>query len=165
VKSAVRQVRWKMIREATHDDIPALVALQKAIEDENAIRGYQADSADDWSERDLTWTLVAVVGTRVIGFVYCAPRPYAGECVFPPGSRILEIADLLVAEPSRSQGLGHQLVGEIRRRAVEAGFTHLRVYSSARRFDDVVEFYRSCGFSPWYLEMTQEIGAGPAAAP
>ncbi len=34
----------------------------------------------------------------------------------------------------------------------------LRVCSAARRFDDVRAFYGSCGFVPWYLEMTQDLG-------
>lgn len=156
--------KGKMIRKATSDDIPGLMALQRSVEEENAIHGYRADSAEGWAARDLAWALVAVVEGQVVGFVYASPRPYSGECVFPARSTILEIVDLMIAESNRSRGLGHELVEALQHQALEAGFTHLRVYSAARRFDDIVEFYRSCGFSPWYLEMMQRLGAEPATS-
>ena len=153
-----------MIRKATTDDIPAMMALQRSIEEENAIWGYGADSAEEWAKRNLAWTLLGIVDGKPVGFIYCSPRQYSGECVFPAGSKILEIVDLIIAAAYRCQGLGRELVAAVQRQAQQAGFTHLRVYSAARRFDDIVKFYRSCGFTPWYLEMTQEIGAEPPAA-
>jgi GNAT superfamily N-acetyltransferase len=153
-----------MIRKAKTEDIPILIALQRSIEAENAIWGYSADSAGTWAKRDLAWALLATVETQPVGFVYCSPRPYSGECVFPDGSRILEIVDLVIAPPNRCRGLGHELLAAIQRQAREEGFTHLRVYSAAKRFDDILKFYRSCGFTPWYLEMTKEIGAKPPGA-
>jgi len=150
-----------MIRKATTEDIPDIIALQRSVEGENEIWGYQADSPEEWALRDLSWTFVALVGTQPVGFIYCCPMPYSGECVFPTESRILEIVDLVITQDARGQQHGHELVASIKRQAREAGFTHLRVYSAAKRFDDIVRFYRSCGFIPWYLEMMQEIGAKP----
>lgn len=153
-----------MIRKATTEDIPGMIVLQRSVEAESAIWGYAADSSEDWAKRDLAWTFLAMVGTRPRGFIYCSPRPCSGECVFPAGSRILEIVDLFIAADARCRGLGHELVATLQRHAQAEGFTHLRVYSAAKRFDDIVKFYRSCGFTPWYLEMTQELGAEPAGA-
>ena len=153
-----------MIRKAKTEDIPSLMALQRSIEEENAVWGYVADSAEDWGKRNLAWTLLGIVEAGPVGFIHCSPRQYAGECVFPPASKILEIVDLIIATPYRCRGLGHELVAAIQRQASEEGFTHLRAYSAAKRFDDIVRFYRSCGFTPWYLEMTREIGAEPPAA-
>ena len=151
-----------MIRIARTEDIPKLMDLQRSIEEEDSIRAYCADSAEDWAQRDLAWTLLATVEGKPVGFIHCLPRPYSGECVFPADSKILEIVDLIVATPYRCRGLGHELVAAIQAQAREEAFTHLRVYSAARRFDDIREFYRSCGFTPWYLEMTQEIGIEPS---
>ena len=153
-----------MIRAALPEDIPSIVVLQKSIEAEDAIWGYGADAAKDWAGRDLTYTLVARDDAGLQGFIDCCPRPYEGECVFPSGSQILEITELVVAPGERGRGLGHALVEAARRRANAAGFTHLRVYSAVKRFDDILRFYRSCGFSPWYLEMVQEIESAPALA-
>jgi GNAT superfamily N-acetyltransferase len=150
-----------MIRKATPEDISALVALQRSIEDEGAIWGYHADSAEEWAHRDLSWTLLAIEQDQIIGFVYCCRRPYSGECVFPQEAKILEIVDLIVATQNRRQGLGHEFLAALQRQARTDGFTHLRLYSSAKRFDDILRFYRSCGFTPWYLEMTKGIGAEP----
>ncbi len=146
-----------MIRKAIPEDIPDMVALQRAIEEEHALWGYGADSPEEWATRDLAWTWVATEDGELVGFILCAPRPYAGECVFPNESRVLEIVELAVAEAERDRALGHELVTAVRQQAHKDGFTHLRVYSAAKRFDDIVRFYRSCGFEPWYLEMTQAI--------
>jgi GNAT superfamily N-acetyltransferase len=151
-----------MMRKATPGDIPDMVALQRAVEAEDALWGYRADSPDEWAERDLAWTWVATDDDQLAGFIHCMPRPYAGESVFPEDSRILEIVELAVAESQRERGLGHKLIAAVRRQAQEEGFSHLRVYSAAKRFDDIVRFYRSCGFEPWYLELTQAIGFEPS---
>jgi GNAT superfamily N-acetyltransferase len=138
-----------------------MMALQRSTEEEDAVWGYSADSAEQWANRNLAWTLVGILHGKPVGFICCLPRPYSGECVFPAGSRILEILELHVAAGYRSQGLGSKLVAAIQRQAEQDGFTHLRVYSAARRFDDIVRFYRSCGFTPWCLEMTMKIEAEP----
>ena len=147
------------MRKATQDDVPGMIALQTAVEEDDAIWGYGADRPEQWAKRDLVWSMVADGDGELRGFIYCHPRPYAGECVFPVGSKVLEIAELVIAERERNRGLGGELVAAIRQQAQEEGFTHLRVYSAAKRFDDIVKFYRGCGFSPWYVEMTQRIGA------
>ena len=146
-----------MIRRASKDDIPSLLDLQKSIEEEDSIWGYGTDSEKVWSDRDLSWTYIAILRGRTVGFIYGQPRPFAGECVFTNQSKILEIADSVIAESYRSQGLGRELVGTLKANAIKDGFTHFRVYSAAKRFDDILAFYQSCGFTPWTLEMTQEI--------
>ena len=153
-----------MIRKATIENIPGIIALQRSVEEENAIWGYGADSPEDWANRHLAWTFLAIDGPRPVGFIYCSPRPCSGECVFPAGAEILEIVELVVAADHRHHGLGHELVTTVQRHAQREGFTHLRVYSAAKRFDDIIKFYRSCGFTPWYLEMTKDVGAEPAGA-
>lgn len=160
-------VGWSVmtIREATPEDIHDIVALQQALEAEGAIHGYRADPAEQWARRDLRWVLLAVSEGSIRGFVYCAPRPPEGECVFPDGSKVLEIAELVIAPSSRRGGWGRSLMAAVEQHAAKQGFTHLRVYSAAKRFDDILRFYRGCGFAPWYLEMTKPVtAAGPIAA-
>ena len=146
-----------MIRSAHPGDIPQLIAIQQAIESEDAILGYCADTAFDWADRNFAFTYVAVVEREVVGFVHCEPRPYAGESVLSPGSKILEICELLVIEPYRSMGIGQKLMTIVRNEAETQGFHHLRVHSASRRFDEILRFYRRCGFTPWYLEMTMDL--------
>jgi GNAT superfamily N-acetyltransferase len=150
-----------MLRKATQDDIPRMIALQKAVEEDDVLWGYAADSLKQWVQRDLSWSIVVDCGGDLGGYIYCHPRPYAGECIFPADSKVLEIAELLIADGQRNRGLGEELVTAIRQQAQEEGFTHLRVYSAAKRFDGIVKFYRRCGFTPWYVEMTQRIGVQP----
>ena len=145
------------IRQASLAGIPHIVALQRALEEENTIFGYRADSIDDWNARDLRWTLLATAANVNVGFIHCLPRKLTGECIFPPEAMVLEIIELIVQGVHRGTGIGHQLLTAIQQQAIRDGFTHLRLYSAAKRFDDVMSFYRSCGFTPWYLEMTQDL--------
>lgn len=154
-----------MIREAQTADIPVLISLQKEVEIEEAIWGYGADLPEEWIKRSLEWTFLAIEGTHALGFIHCLPRAYSGECVFPSEGKILEIVELVVTAEERCRGLGRGLVDSIRKHAQKDGFTHLRVYSAAKRFDAIVKFYRSCGFTPWYVEMTQEIGSAVSRPP
>lgn len=151
------------MRRAVPTDISDLVALQRALEAEAALWGYRADFPEDWSKRDLTWTLLAAVDRRTVGFIHCAPRACAGECVFPANAKVLEIVELVVQPAHRGAGLGSQLVSAIKSMATEDGFSHLRLYSASKRFDDITRFYRTCGFTPWYLEMTQDLRSDPLA--
>jgi GNAT superfamily N-acetyltransferase len=153
-----------VIQKATPDDIPVIVSMQRALEAEGSLHGYRADGAEEWAARDLAWTFLATADARPCGFVHCRPREYAGECVLPADGRTLEIAELVVAASHRGRGIGHELVLAVERDARRRGYTHLRVYSASKRFDDVVRFYRDCGFVPWYCELTRGIGAAPSAA-
>jgi len=147
-----------MIRAAASGDIAAFIALQRRLEQGDEIFGYHADSDSDWSARTFAWTFVAVANDgRTLGFIYCEPRAYEGECVFPAGSRVLEIVELVVDVEARDRGIGRELVAKAHERARQDGFSHLRVYSASRRFDDVLRFYRSCGFTPWSMELTMPI--------
>lgn len=97
------------------------------------------------------------IGNEISPDFCCVPHEADGA-VFPSRSRVLEIFDLLVDRTHRNRGHGRQLVTAAREHAKQGGFSHLRVYSAAKRFDDVVRFYRSCGFAPWYVELTDRIG-------
>ncbi len=146
------------IRKANEADIAAILSMQEDLTSEGAIWGYGSDSVEVWNNRDLDWLFLAIDGCESVGFIYCEERPYEGECVFPEGSRILEIIELYVRPQSRHSGIGRQLVKTVQSKAKAAGFSHMRLYSAAKRFDDILAFYRDCGFSPWYLEMVKPIG-------
>ena len=145
------------IRKANEADIAAVLSMQEDLASEGAIWGYGSDSAEVWKNRDLDWLFVAIDGCESVGFIYCVERLYEGECVFPKGSRILEIVELYVRPESRHSGIGRQLVKTAQSKAEAAGFSHIRLYSAAKRFDDILTFYRDCGFTPWYLEMVKPI--------
>ncbi len=146
------------LRKAGLKDLDTIVSMQQALASESAIWGYRSDSVEAWNGRNLDWLFLAVDNDESIGFIYCAERPYRGESVFPEGSRILEIVELYVRPEARHGGSGRQIVKIITSKANIEGFSHLRLYSAAKRFDDILAFYRECGFKPWYLEMIRPIG-------
>ena len=145
------------IRPATRSDATILAGMQADLADEGILKGYQPDSAGQWSARDMQHTFLACDGKEPVGFIYSAPRPFEGECVFPKDARIIELVELYVCPEYRRVGLGRKLVKAAELDARQSGFTHLRVYSSSCHFDAIVSFYRSCGFDPWYVEMTRSL--------
>ena len=145
------------IQRANLDDIDAIISMQLCLAIEDVIYGYEADTDEDWQGRDLEWVYMARHEGKAAGFIYGAERPYKNECVFTEKSRILEIVELYVCPEFRHDGIGKQLVEKIISKAKSQGYSHLRLYSSAKRFDDILKFYRDCGFTPWYLEMTCSI--------
>jgi GNAT superfamily N-acetyltransferase len=147
------------IRKADTTNLVAILSMQEDLASEGAIWGYGADSLEEWKNRELNWLFIAMEGSKPVGFIYCAERPYQGEYVFPEGSRILEIVELYVRPESRHFGVGKQLVNVAQSKAKDDGFSHMRLYSATKRFDDILAFYRGCGFTPWYLEMVQPINA------
>ena len=153
------------IRKGNDGDITGILLMQKDLASESAIWGYGPDSVEVWNDRDLDWLFLAMDGCKPVGFIYCVERPYGDECVFPEGSRILEIVELYVRPGSRHRGLGRQLVNAVQARAEVSGFSHMRLYSAAKRFDDILAFYRECGFAPWYLEMVKRIGTEQSNVP
>ena len=64
----------------------------------------------------------------------------------------------MVAPRWRDRGIGQSLVQAVREQARAEGFTHLRVYTAAKRFDDIIAFYRRCGFESWYAEFSRVPG-------
>ena len=146
------------IQKANLDDIDSIISMQLDLASEGVIYGYVADMAKEWNERDLEWVYLSMNEGNAVGFIYCADRPYEGECIFPANSQILEIIELYVCPAFRHRGIGKQLLNTIISKANSQGYSHLRLYSAAKRFDDILTFYRDCGFTPWYLEMTQTIG-------
>ena len=94
------------IRQATELDLPSIQALQQQIELEDTLWGFEADGIDEWDTRDLKWTLAAFEYEHLVGFIYCEPRPFEGECVFNEQSQILEIVELCVSKQYRHRRFG-----------------------------------------------------------
>ena len=151
-----------MIRKATGEDIPGTIALQRSVGGRERHLGIRCGPAGRLGKAGPRADISGCRGARPVGFTCCCPRSYSDECVFGAWSRILEVVDLVVAADARRRGLGHELVATLQQHARAEGFTHLRVYTAVKRFDDIVRFYRSCGFTPWHLEMTQQIRGEPA---
>jgi GNAT superfamily N-acetyltransferase len=146
-----------MIRRAEVTDVSGISRLQRVVEAEQCLWGFHADAAEVWRSRDLSWTLLHDVDGDVVAFVHCLPKTYRGAAIYPAGSRVLEVVELMVAPSHRGQEVGGNLVRAIKAQALGEGFTHLHVYSAAKRFDDILRFYRECGFEPWHIVMTQKL--------
>ena len=108
------------IRTATIDDAPAIHALITAHLDEGRL--LPRDRAD--LERHAARFVVCDVAGEITACAELAPL----------SARVAEVRSLVVSRTFRRVGLAARLVGELRRRAVEAGFDTLGAFTHDARF-------------------------------
>jgi GNAT superfamily N-acetyltransferase len=147
------------IRAATADDLPQVRKLEEQWACDDETIGFQATPSDLLKQFVGGCFFVAVLDTEIIGFVYCSVKRNTGSmsAVFPNGERYLEIEDLYVAPPNRSGGLGHQLINVVSEWAKKERIRYLSAYSSTRDVDRILRFYRSCGFTSWFVQMIRDL--------
>ncbi|HTV01713.1 MAG TPA: GNAT family protein [Luteitalea sp.] len=132
------------IRDTTAADVPALAALVGAVARERRYLGTVDGFTDEQTASYLTHVragggvhLVAVDGTRLVGWIDILEGPYEGL-------RHYGRLGMGLAEDARGRGLGAQLL----QRALDDGFTRferieLEVFASNAR---AVALYRRLGF-------------------
>jgi len=149
-----------IIRTATLPDIPQVMQLQDRWAAADETIGYQpADRA--MLESFLTrFFCVAEVDHTVIGYIFGQRKQNTDgsmNSVIPQHSDYLEIEDLYVTDELRSKGVGKQLVQAAQAWAKQNSMSYLSVYSSTRDVERILRFYQSCGFNPWYVQLTQDL--------
>ncbi len=97
---------------------------------------------------------VAEAEGSVVAYLYGQTRRDAlHTAVVPAAAEYLEIEDVFVAAEWRAQGVGHALVARAQEWAARSGIRHILVYSSSRRVDRILRFYRDCGFESWAVQL------------
>ncbi len=152
------------VRQATPDDVPALVALFKELDrmqrdwrvfsprpgfyDEVGLKYEAAMGRDD------AVVLVAEHEGEAVGMAY-------GEIVVPSrfsDERALEVAGVVVHVGHRGRGVGRALVREAARFARERGVPWVAVKVFAQNRGAMV-FWEDLGFTPRVVQLTSSTGA------
>jgi len=111
-----------VLREATDDDIPTIVAVTRAAFDEytgwlNPPSGAQNETPEKVRSKLASGHgVLALIGDRVVGSVY-----YSAEAEY------VYLGRLAVLPEYRSQGIGSVLVAEVERRALALGRPRVRL--------------------------------------
>ena len=148
------------VRQATPDDVPALVALFQELDRMQSDwrvftprPGFYDEVGEKYREsieKQNAVVLVAEDDTEVVGMAY-------GEIRIPSrfsDERALELSGVVVRSGFQGRGAGRQLVHEAARFAHERGveWIELKTFSPNQ---SAMEFWDSLGFTPRVVQLTQ----------
>ncbi|HJD23807.1 MAG TPA: GNAT family N-acetyltransferase [Firmicutes bacterium] len=129
------------IRELEKEDMPALSVLYRAFWGEDSDVAAMKGQLEALRAEGGAVVLGAFAQGRLLGSVtgyFC--RDLYGAC-----RPFLLVENMAVAPQSRRQGVGRALLGELERRAVEAGCSQMLLVTESDR-EEAHRFYESMGF-------------------
>lgn len=146
-----------LIRECTHDDIESLFQLDQSWEEEGVsylfTHGSMADFMADYERfREYYW--VAENDGEVVGYINGSVRVNENQKVgiLPDQQTYLEIENIYLRAEFRNQGVGGKLIEKLLGLANQNGIERFIVSTVTKDMDQIIHFYRSHGFKPWYVE-------------
>jgi GNAT superfamily N-acetyltransferase len=143
------------LRPSTSADVPAVVALYERWAEENCtidVTPTSAEVVSGWIG-PLCWVAVSPIGATV-GFIYGNIKMSEGNgAVVADGESYLWPEELYVAPEHRHQGIGGRLLDALLAQAAAQGITRALVYSAARDWQAIIEFYQRHGFTMWCVEL------------
>ena len=146
-----------VIRQAMETDLPDIIRLQQAWANEENTYGYVPDEPDRIRGRLGEYFLVAESDGHTLGFITGSVHEHNNATVIPKGVQYLEIDDLYVAAPHRTQGIGGRLVDELLMLAKNRGLGYATLYSAVKDINKVLQFYERHQFRSWYVQMFREL--------
>src|SRR5688572_16371419 len=98
------------LRLCTADDVPAILALQRAWAEESITYGLVPSTDEALLAQLGPYFVLAEHGGQTIGYARGTVRRSEGLAVIPADERYLEIEEIYVRRGSRSQGIGSLLI-------------------------------------------------------
>jgi ribosomal protein S18 acetylase RimI-like enzyme len=152
------------VRQATPDDVPALVALFQELDRMQSDwrvftprPGFYDEVGDKYREsieKENAVVLVAEDDAEVVGMAY-------GEVRVPSrfsDERALELSGVVVRSGFRGRGVGRELVHEAARFAQERDIEWVELKTFAPN-QGAMEFWETLGFTPRVVQLTQTTDA------
>lgn len=133
--------------------VDEVVELSKMWEIEDLTYGFVSNSPSDIKSKISEYSWIALDSGKVIGYIFGNILISDGLAVLPQGEKYMEIDELYVHPNYRNSGIGYRLVDRILSKSKENGIAHATVYSSSKRWEDIVEFYERHGFKMWFVQM------------
>ena len=143
------------VRPFAPEDIPALLKLSKAWEDEGITYGYTATQAEEF---DTYRCWVAEADGEVIG--YAAGRVETAKratSIQEAGKQYFELGELYVCPELRGQGVGRLLLERAEKAAQQEGLSHLMLNAANRDYAPLLEFYIREGMTPYSTRLFKKL--------
>ena len=144
------------IRECTHNDIDEIFRLDLEWEQEGVSYQFIPVSRADFIaefERFQMYYLVAESEGNIIGYINGSVRQGDKLPIIPEQDPYLEVENIYVESEFRSKEVGGRLLKRLLEIAKENGIKRFFVSTVTKDMDKIINFYRSHGFKPWYVEM------------
>jgi ribosomal protein S18 acetylase RimI-like enzyme len=144
------------IRPCTRHDIDSVVHLERLWEQEDIAYGdFNPMSRDLFSavlERFPTYFLVADHDGQLVGYIHGTVQRSAPVEVIPAHEPYVEIENIYVQPDFRSREIGGALLERLFEVARQEGIQRFIVGTRSKETDQILQFYRSHGFTPWSIQ-------------
>jgi ribosomal protein S18 acetylase RimI-like enzyme len=143
------------VRACTRQDLESVAQLDNLWNEEGVAYVWYGDRAEIIAdfERFPQYFLVAENGDRIVGYVNGSVRANDTVEVFPKTERYLEVQNIYVMPEFRAMHVGGDLLEGLLGVAKENGIERFLVSTVTKDMDSILRFYRSHGFTPWYVEL------------
>jgi len=148
-------MRDVLIRECTRQDLEGILELDQLWKDEGVAYvwyGSREVLIADF-ERFPEYFLVAESDGRIVGYVNGSVRTNETVEVLPEQEMHFEIENIYVKGEFRNMHVGGDLLERLLGVAKENGIERFVVSTVSKDIDQILKFYRTYGFRPWYVEL------------
>jgi ribosomal protein S18 acetylase RimI-like enzyme len=148
-------MRDVLIRECTRQDLEGILELDQLWKDEGVAYvwyGSREVLIADF-ERFPEYFLVAESDGRIVGYVNGSVRANETVEVLPEQEMHFEIENIYVKAEFRNMHVGGDLLERLLGVAKENGIERFVVSTVSKDIDQILKFYRTYGFRPWYVEL------------
>jgi ribosomal protein S18 acetylase RimI-like enzyme len=145
-----------LIRACARQDIDAIVQLEQQWEREDIAYGdfnpIDQEAFIAILERFPTYFLVAKCGEQLVGYIHGSIQRNKPVEVIPEQEPYLEVENIYVKPDFRNEDIGGKLLERLFDIASSDGIQRFLVSTSSKETDKILRFYRSHGFTPWYIQ-------------
>jgi ribosomal protein S18 acetylase RimI-like enzyme len=152
------------IRACTHNDIDAVLQLDRQWEEEQIAHDFLPISREEFLtalERFPAYFLVAESDGGIVGYIQGVVRLRKWVAVLPDGEPYVEIENVYVHPDFRHRDIGGQLMERLMAVAAQQGIQRFVVSSTSKEMDKILHFYRRHGFTPWYVQRERNKNSDP----
>jgi ribosomal protein S18 acetylase RimI-like enzyme len=145
-----------LIRECTYNDIDAVLQLDVQWEQENIAHDFIPISREEFIAHLKSFQiyfLVAESDGGIVGYVNGSVHIAQEVPVLPQQESYLEIDNVYVKPDFRNRHIGGKLLTRLLEVAQRHGIQRFLVSSDSKNMEKVLNFYRSYGFTTWYVQM------------
>ena len=145
-----------LIRKCTHNDIDAILQLDREWYEENIAYDFFFINREEYIaylEHSPSYFWVAEIDGCVIGYINASTHVNKNIRVISQKETYLEIENIYVSKEFRNENIGGKLIDKILEVAEQNGIQRFLVSSDSKDMDKVMRFYQSHGFKPCNIQL------------
>jgi ribosomal protein S18 acetylase RimI-like enzyme len=146
------------IRECTHDEIDAVLTLDREWEQEAIAHVFVPISREDFvaslTQFPSTFFVAEYAG-RIIGYINGTVQIGTDATIIPAHEPYLVIENLYVTREFRHQHVGGQLLERCMAAGEQQGLHRFVVGSNSKQIDKILTFYQDHGFKLYHVQLVK----------